>query len=95
MSIRALFSEKCIWNFYKFMSFTIPPTCYTLLGLVRLHQSSYRLAWIGFKSMSQSMPQNNPNLLKKFYSAKLIMDYNPRAWKCSKLWKAWILSIAH
>jgi hypothetical protein len=30
------------------------------LGFVRLHQSRSGLTWIGIKSMSQSMPQNNP-----------------------------------
>jgi hypothetical protein len=63
--------------------------------LVRLHQSSSELAWIGIKSMTQSIPQNNPSLLKFLYSVKPIMNYNPRVWEFFKLWKAWILSIAH
>jgi hypothetical protein len=54
------------------------PKPQTTLGFVRLHQSSSGLAWIGIKSMSQSMPQNNPRLLKFFYSVKPIMEYNPR-----------------
>ncbi|PWZ52512.1 hypothetical protein Zm00014a_036286 [Zea mays] len=28
--------------------------------------------------MPQSMPQNNPRLLKFFYSVKPIMEYNPK-----------------
>ena len=36
------------------------PKPQTTLGFVRLHQSSSGLAWIGIKSMPQSMPQNNP-----------------------------------
>jgi hypothetical protein len=65
------------------------------LGFVRLHQSSSGLAWIGIKSMSQFMPQNNPRLLKFFYPVKPIMEYNPSVWEFFKLWKTWILSIAH
>jgi hypothetical protein len=30
-------------------------------------QSSSGLAWIEIKSMSQSMPENNPSLLKKIF----------------------------
>jgi hypothetical protein len=49
-----------------------------VLGFVHLHQSSSKLLWIRIKSMSQSMSQNNPRLLKFFYSVKPIMEYNPR-----------------
>ncbi|PWZ45088.1 hypothetical protein Zm00014a_017768 [Zea mays] len=45
--------------------------------------------------MSQSMLQNNLGLLNFFYSVKPIKEYNPRVWKFFKLWKTWILSIAH
>jgi hypothetical protein len=30
------------------------------------------------------MPQNNPNILKFFYSVKPIIDYNPRVWEFFK-----------
>jgi hypothetical protein len=44
-------------NFKKFPIFGLHGTT---LGFVRLHQSRSGLAWIGIKSMPQSMPQNNP-----------------------------------
>jgi hypothetical protein len=51
------------------------------LSLVCLHQSRSRLTWIKIKSISQSMPQNNPSLLRFFfYSVKPIMYYNPSVW---------------
>jgi hypothetical protein len=72
-----------------------PQEFWTPVGFVRLHQSRSGLAWIGIKSMPQSMPQNNPWLFNFFYSVKPIMEYNPKVWEFFKLWKTWILSIAH